>query len=75
MDTDCGIIPTPKFDEKQEDYHTSLSTSWMTLLCVPATNSNLEITYRLGIENNSNFASQYRSIESTVDAELKKLQN
>lgn len=44
MDSDYGLLPLPKYDEKQDDYYTSVSTSWMTLLCIPATNTNLDMT-------------------------------
>ena len=44
METDYGILPTPKYDEEQEEYYTSMSTSWMTLLSVPVTNDRPEMT-------------------------------
>ncbi len=44
MDADFGILPTPKYDEKQADYVTSISQSWSTKLCVPQTNDRLEMT-------------------------------
>ncbi|GHU35239.1 hypothetical protein FACS1894105_03530 [Clostridia bacterium] len=41
MDSDYGILPTPKFDEAQEKYLT-MSHDWYSLLCVPATNTDFE---------------------------------
>ena len=134
MEADYGILPTPKFDEKQEGYHTPMSLSWSTLLCVPVTNTRLEMTghvldalgfysqqyvtnefidttvrtkslrdddsaemlelvldnkvwdmgqvynwgkinsefQNLGNKNNTNFASMWASIESTVKTEMQK---
>ena len=34
-DTDFGIIPYPKYDEKQEDYISSASPLFLTVLCTP----------------------------------------
>jgi hypothetical protein len=40
MESDYGILPMPKFDEAQEKYIT-MSHDWYSLLCVPATNTDL----------------------------------
>ncbi len=42
MDTDYGILPMPKCDESQPEYLTSMSTSWLTMLCVPVTSGELD---------------------------------
>ncbi len=44
METDFGIIPSPKFDEAQDEYYSHLSPWWATFLVVPITNSDLEFT-------------------------------
>jgi len=44
MDADYGILPNPKFDEEQACYHTPISLSWATMLCVPTTNNRLDMT-------------------------------
>ena len=134
MEADYGILPTPKLDTEQEGYYTPMSLSWATMLCVPVTNSRLEMTghvldalgfysqqyvtkefidttvrfkslrdddsaemlalvldnktwdiaqvynwgnlstefYNLGYKNNTNFASMWASIESTVKTEMQK---
>jgi len=43
METDFGIIPYPKWDEAQEHYLTT-SVAYFSLLCVPVTVQNLEMT-------------------------------
>ncbi len=42
MDADFGIIPYPKYDEAQDDYHSRLE--YCVLTCVPVTNPNKEMT-------------------------------
>ncbi len=42
MDTDFGLLPMPKCDESQSEYLTSMSTSWLTMLCVPVTSGELD---------------------------------
>ena len=37
MDTDFGILPLPKLDERQENYYTSVISYTGLLMCVPAT--------------------------------------
>ncbi|MHB1152518.1 MAG: hypothetical protein ACYCWE_16585 [Eubacteriales bacterium] len=43
MESDFGIIPYPKWDENQEGYGTYMQDGH-TLLCVPITNLNLDMT-------------------------------
>ena len=35
METDFGILPMPKFDEKQEKYYSQLSEGWADMTAVP----------------------------------------
>jgi hypothetical protein len=44
METDFGILPTPKYDEAQENYISFVSQHIMGLMSVPAAASNLERT-------------------------------
>ena len=44
MDSDFGILPTPKWDDKQENYYSFSNTAWNDMLIVPTTNSNLART-------------------------------
>ena len=44
METDFGILPIPKWDEAQEDYHNVVSLYCAALICVPKTAGNLERT-------------------------------
>lgn len=44
MEADYGILPQPKYDEAQAKYVTSISHSWGTVLCIPATNRIPEMT-------------------------------
>jgi len=44
METDYGLLPTPKYDEQQKDYCTTISNSFITYLVIPATNSRLDMT-------------------------------
>lgn len=44
MEEDFGILPFPKYDEAQKDYHPSNNTFSMTLVGVPKTNRDLENT-------------------------------
>ena len=44
MVDDFGILPGPKYDEKQEDYHMIMSTHACISVCIPITNNNLERT-------------------------------
>jgi len=52
METDFGIIPSPKLNEEQEEYVSPTSTWWATYLIVPITNGDLlktgEVTEALG---------------------------
>lgn len=40
METDFGILPMPKFDEKQEKYYSQLSDWWADMIAVPASVSD-----------------------------------
>ena len=44
METDYGILPYPKYDAAQEDYHTAASPYHMTFICAPASIDNPEMT-------------------------------
>ena len=44
METDFGILPYPKYDEKQEKYMSSVSPLFTTLAIIPTTNTNFEDT-------------------------------
>jgi len=44
MEADYGVLPLPKFDEAQENYYTSMSYTWVSLLCIPSTNTRLDMT-------------------------------
>lgn len=44
MDTDFGILPSPKFEEAQENYCSPVSYWWATFVIVPVTNDQLERT-------------------------------
>ena len=41
MESDYGILPLPKFDKNQADYHHFVGTGSTTSMCVPVTNANL----------------------------------
>ena len=44
MEADFGLLPLPKLDESQPEYHTFGSPWWDTILVVPAMNSRPQIT-------------------------------
>ena len=44
MDTDFGMLPMPKYDEKQDTYYGATNTWWCDNLVVPTTNADLEMT-------------------------------
>ena len=44
MEADFGLLPLPKLDESQPEYHTFGSPWWDTILVVPAMNARHEIT-------------------------------
>ena len=44
METDFGIIPMPKYDEAQENYHSFVHMYCANCIIVPITNPNLEKT-------------------------------
>lgn len=69
MDTDFGIIPSPKLDENQPDYCDTISPGQATALSVPASVSDLE---RTGIIIDSLCAeSAYTLIPAYYDITLK----
>lgn len=37
MESEFGIIPTPKYDEAQEEYYNGISASWATCVVIPVT--------------------------------------
>ncbi|MCL2816106.1 MAG: hypothetical protein FWD23_16050 [Oscillospiraceae bacterium] len=44
MEDDFGLLPLPKFDENQKQYHSFTSYGWATSYSIPVTNSELERT-------------------------------
>ena len=44
MEADFGILPSPKYDEAQENYITGANNSWISFILVPVTNSQLDMT-------------------------------
>ncbi len=44
MESDFGILPLPKYDEEQDEYYNTTSSSWCTFVTVPVTNPDLEMT-------------------------------
>ena len=44
MEADFGLLPLPKLDESQAEYHTFGSPWWDTILVIPAMNNRPEIT-------------------------------
>jgi hypothetical protein len=44
MEDDFGLLPLPKFDENQKQYHSFTSYGWATSYSIPVTNGNLERT-------------------------------
>lgn len=44
MEADFGILPYPKYNEEQKQYHSSGNASWQTFVIVPVTNSDLDMT-------------------------------
>lgn len=47
METDFGIIPTPKYDEAQESYITVIHPGAMSAITVPVTSSDLDRTSKI----------------------------
>ena len=58
LDTDFGILPTPKYDAEQENYINQVSHHTMGLLSVPATQTDLERTGEV-IEAMCYYSQQY----------------
>ncbi len=44
METDFGVVPSPKLDEAHDRYYCPLASSLATVTMVPAVNDNLEMT-------------------------------
>jgi len=44
LEFDFGVVPYPKFDENQEKYYSGFYKDGPAALCVPITNTNLEMT-------------------------------
>ena len=44
MDCEFGILPFPKYDENQNTYISTMDPGFMTLTCIPVSNSSLEET-------------------------------
>ncbi|MBO5219700.1 MAG: hypothetical protein J6C52_09735 [Clostridia bacterium] len=44
MEADFGIIPPPKLDEAQKNYHSSSNRAWCDNVMIPATNTDLDMT-------------------------------
>jgi len=44
MEADFGILPSPKFDENQEEYIGGTNNSWISFIVVPVTNGALDMT-------------------------------
>lgn len=42
MDTDYGILPYPKYEAEQSDYHTAASPYHMTFFCIPSSAADPE---------------------------------
>ena len=69
MDTDFGIIPSPKLDENQPEYCDTISPAQATALSVPASVSDIE---RTGIITDALCAeSKYTLIPAYYDIQLK----
>ena len=68
MDTDFGMLPMPKYDEKQDTYYGATNTWWCDNLVVPTTNADLEMTGNV-LEAMGYYSQQYVTpafIETTV---------
>ncbi len=68
MDADFGILPMPKADETQEEYHGYSNGAWNDFLIVPSTNRDLERTGNV-LEAMGYYSQQYITpafIETTV---------
>ncbi len=44
LDTDIGLLPMPKYDEAQENYHHSFSTTWASIMVIPRNSSTTDFT-------------------------------
>ena len=44
MNADFGVLPSPKYDEAQDEYYVPYSTWWSTFLIIPVTNSKPDMT-------------------------------
>ncbi len=71
MEADYGILPTPKYDEAQEQYYTSLNTWWSSNVVVPTTNEELERTGHV-LDAMGYYAKQYVTPAFIDDTVLSK---
>ena len=44
LEAAIGVLPMPKFDSNQEEYHHILNSHWASSLCIPITNDRLAET-------------------------------
>ncbi|MBO5258592.1 MAG: hypothetical protein J6C42_13910 [Clostridia bacterium] len=44
LDTDIGLLPMPKYEEAQENYHHSFSTYWASIMVIPRNSSTTDFT-------------------------------
>ena len=44
MEADFGVLPMPKYDAAQKEYHSTTNTYWRDNVVVPVTNGDLEMT-------------------------------
>ena len=69
MEDDFGLLPLPKFDENQKQYHSFTSYGWATSYSIPVTNSNLERTGMI-LETMAGYSSD-TLIPALIDVSLK----
>lgn len=58
MDADFGILPSPKYDEEQENYCCPVSYWWASFVVVPVTNDHLDMTGNV-LEATGYYSQQY----------------
>ena len=69
METDFGILPTPKYDETQENYHIAVDAACMSSVSVPITVSDPERTGQ--ILEDLTYESRYILLPAYYDMNLK----
>jgi hypothetical protein len=69
METDFGIIPPPKFDEAQENYHVSVDAWCTSAVSIPLTVPSIETTGL--ILEALTFESRYTLLPAYYDINLK----